>query len=106
MKHSDGVSLVLLELSNLGCLVARHFCGTVYTRTGQPYRLGTDGHADVSGETPDGRAIAVEVKVGRDSTRQNQRDWAAAWQQRGGLYAVIHPDRAGWADELRSLVHP
>lgn len=106
MKHSDGVALVLLELSGLGCMAARHFCGVVFTKTGQPYRLGTEGHADISGVASGGRAVAVEVKVGKDRAKPRQREWSAAWEARGGLYAIVRPDRPGWQDELRAVVHP
>lgn len=105
MIHADAVSLVELELSRLGCMTARHFVGTIRTEGGGVRRIGVSGHADLSGVTATGRAIAVEVKVGRDSARANQRAWAAAWSGRGGLYGVVRPDAdPNWREGLAAIV--
>lgn len=104
MRHDDGCAAVLLHLSSLGCMCARNFVGLVRTESGRSIRIGVPGHADISGRTSTGRAIAIEVKVGRDTLKPNQTQWAAAWQRGGGLYAVIRPDRSGWEGELQLLV--
>lgn len=104
MTHGDAVNLVLMELSRHGCMPMRYFSGMVPTARGDRYRVGTPGAADIIGCTGDGRAIAVEVKVGRDRVRPHQAAWAAAWLTRGALYAEVRPDTEGWQLRLCELL--
>lgn len=105
MKHSDAVNLVLVELSSLQCLVTRRDVGMFLDTRGNHRRIGVSGEADVQGtRPPDGRSIGVEVKVGTDRPKQNQKQWATAFTSRGGLYAVVRPDKPGWKEQLRALV--
>lgn len=106
MKHTDGVSLVLLELSNLGCLVWRQEVGLFYDRRGTPRKIGREGQSDILGFCPDGVGLSVEVKVGRDTVKPHQCDWANAVRARNARYSVIRPDRDGWQADILALVHP
>lgn len=106
MTHNDACAIVQLHLSALGCQTSRHFVGMVTTEGDGRRKIGTPGHADISGTTGDGRAIAVEVKVGKDKPKPNQAAWAKAWTGRFALYAVCRPDRDGWREQLADLVAP
>ncbi len=103
-RHTNAVKLILLELSHLNCLAARREVGLFYDKRGNPRKIGVDGEADIQGITPTGRAIAVEVKIGRDKVREDQSTWAQAWEKRNGLYAVISTDWDDWKEQLRELV--
>lgn len=104
MTHSDAVRLALLALSDAGCLCWRNETGMFQDARGGKHRIGLPGSADIIGTTGTGRAIGVEIKVGRDRLRPDQAAWRDAWQSRGGLYLEVHPDRDGWKDELAALV--
>lgn len=50
---------------------------------------GTKGSADISA-TIQGRSVKIEVKVGRDRQREDQRIYQAAIERAGGLYVIAH----------------
>jgi len=100
MKHNDGISLILIELSRLGCMAWRQEAGLFYDNRGGAHRIGVEGQADIIGVTKDGRAIAVEIKVGRDTLKPHQAAWAAAFSAHNGIHLVVRPDREGWEADL------
>ena len=57
--------------------------GSIEWRTGG----GTNGSADISA-TIRGRAVKIEVKIGRDRQSEAQRQYQAAIEQAGGLYFI------------------
>lgn len=122
LVHNNAVSLVLLELSNLGVYAQRREVGMFYNPrdvkllkeallTGRlptslhPHKIGVDGEADIQGLVPPhGRGLAVEVKVGRDKLRPKQVSWAKMWAGLGGVHLVVHPDQPGWKDRLAEVI--
>ena len=103
MKHTEGVNLVLIELSCIGCMVWRQESGLFYDNRGGAHKLGVNGQSDIIGVRPDGRALAVEVKVGKDYRKPHQKAWADAFTSRNGIYFVVRPDREGWEAKLWNL---
>lgn len=62
---------------------------------------GCKGTADISA-TIQGRSVKIEVKVGRDRQRPEQREYQQRIEQAGGLY-VIAKDLQGFADWCSSV---
>ena len=52
-------------------------------------RFGKKGSADILGVLPGGRFIAVECKVGRNSTTPDQDDFLGRVRAAGGLAVVV-----------------
>lgn len=103
MSHSAACNAVLVYLSELGCLVWRNEVGLFYDRRGTPRKIGVTGQTDVSGISPDGIAIGVEVKTGAKPTRtDHQKKWAAAVIAHKGKYAVAHiRNGIDWKQQLK-----
>ena len=120
--HNNAVSLVLLELSNLGVYAQRREVGMFYNPrevrmlrealiTGRaapslhPHRIGVEGEADIQGVIPPhGRALAVEIKVGQDRLRPKQAAWRKMWANHGGVHLVVHPDKPEWKHHLAEVI--
>lgn len=88
MTHADAIRLTLLELSALGCMPAKRDVGLFYDERGTPRKIGIPGEADVQAVAPGGRAVAVEVKLGKATPSRDQKRWAARFSQLGGLYVL------------------
>lgn len=88
MNHSALLNECLLTLSARGILAWANNTGALRDRSDRLVRYGCSGSHDILGVMPGGRAIGVEVKVGRDQLRPNQRAFHAAFAQRGGLSIV------------------
>lgn len=81
--------------------------------TGRAIKFGTKGEADLQGvlsiapkccacghrRSPIGLAVALEVKTEHGRQTQEQCDWQAAWELRGGLYRVVRS-----ADEAEQAI--
>jgi hypothetical protein len=80
---------ILLALSSPDCLLWRHPTGSGTTATGRFMAFGLRGSADIIGVCR-GRAIAIEVKAGRDRQRPEQAAFQRAWERAGGLYVIAH----------------
>lgn len=54
-------------------------------------KIGVTGEADVQAVLPPhGRAVGVEVKVGRDTPSAAQLHWAEKFAEAGGIYVLAH----------------
>lgn len=99
MTHTDACKKVMLWLSEIG---ARHVVvrqvGLFRDARGNHRAIGTKGEADVQAVMHGGRAVAVEVKMGRDDLRPEQKIWRANFILQGGLYHVAR-FRAGRSEE-------
>jgi hypothetical protein len=52
-------------------------------------KVGTKGQADILAViAPSGVLLGIEVKTGKGSQRQEQKDWENALKRRGGFYVV------------------
>ena len=98
MKHSDAVNLCRLEASRLGGMLLPYTSGMFFPAirvrgvwvpdpNGRPIHVGRAGVGDQIG-TINGRAVACEVKVGRDRQREDQEKFQAAWEAAGGVYVI------------------
>lgn len=116
MTHADACKLVMQWLSEAGCrfvtlrpvgqfvaltdlIRATNSAGAIAAlRAVRRQRIGVTGEADVQAILPPhGRAVGVEVKVGRDSTSAAQLHWAEKFTEAGGIYVLAHfgdPDEA------------
>lgn len=128
--HSNAVRLALIELSKHGCIVARREVGMFFDVRSikaltsfimkshrvpseselyailDPHRIGIPGEADIQGiRPPDGRGIAVEIKIAKDRQSKKQKTWAESFRARGGIAGVVKMDKEGWEDEIRKLVN-
>lgn len=88
MTHTALLNECLLLLSARGILAWKNATGALRDGRDQLVRYGCSGSHDILGVMPGGRAIGVEIKVGRDQVRPNQRAFHAAFAQRGGLSVV------------------
>lgn len=94
LRHSDAANLCRLEASRLGGMLLPMTNGLFWpvergkpAANGRPVRIGRTGAADLIG-TINGRAVACEVKVGRDRQRPDQKRFQAAWEAAGGVYVI------------------
>jgi hypothetical protein len=86
VTHSDLVNAILLEVSPLG-IAWNNNTGALKDATGRLVRYGLAGSSDILACIR-GRFVGIEAKVGRDTQRKNQSDFAAAVRQAGGVYIL------------------
>lgn len=74
MKERNIQNLIMLVLSEAGCVVYRNNCGSHKTEDGRyiKYGVGNPGGSDIIGYTSDGRFLAVEVKTPTGRARKEQ----------------------------------
>ena len=105
MTHTDACKKVMLWLSEIG---ARHVVlrpvGMFRDARGNPRMIGTKGEADVQAVMPGGRSVAVEIKMGRDDLRSEQKIWRANWILQGGLYHVARFRAGGNPDTVKAAL--
>ena len=72
----------------------------------RPIKFGLVGSADILGIiAPHGRALAIEVKAGRDRQSFEQQAFQQMWTARGGIYIVAR-DVGACMEELRKALVP
>lgn len=76
---------------------------SVNAQTGQVFRSGLRGMADISGIGPGGVRIEIEVKAGRDKMRPEQEAWRAMILRHGGIH-IIARDVDQALDELAAEI--
>jgi len=105
MKHADAVNLIRLAVSEMGGLSLKYTTGAFLTRdTGRHISVGQEGASDVVA-CIDGRAVFIEVKVGRDEWREEQRGFAQAVASAGGRYVLVRFDEhADGVETLKSAL--
>jgi hypothetical protein len=85
LKHSDAVARIRLAISMMGGLSVPYTVGTFRAMDSErAIRVGTPGVSDVIA-CIDGRAIFVEVKVGADRQRDEQKSFQRAAEKAGAL---------------------
>lgn len=102
MTHGALLNSCRLILSNeFGILNWPNNTGALKDQTGRLVRYGCSGSHDILGVIPwlGGRALGVEIKVGRDRVRENQKNFHAAFERAGGLSLVVHSE-----DDLRGAI--
>lgn len=88
MSHDDALARALLTITRCGGRGFRTEVGLFTDPRGHKHRIGVPGQADILGVAPGGRALAVEVKVGRGTRTKEQFAFARAWARCSGLYVL------------------
>jgi hypothetical protein len=89
MKESDIQRLIMLALSEAGCLIFRNNVGTLKNAAGIPIRFGLCvGSSDLIGITPDGRFLAVEIKTCKGRATPDQLRFIEAVRAKGGIAGI------------------
>lgn len=120
MTHGDACKLVMQWLSEAGCrfvtlrpvgqfvaltdlIRATNASSAIAAlRAVRRQAIGVTGEADVQAVLPPyGRAVGVEVKVGRDTPRPAQLRWAEKFAEAGGIYVLAH---FGDVDEAKARI--
>ena len=90
MKELNVQALILLALSNAGCIIFRNNVGCLPDRTGRPVRYGVGGNggSDLIGIAPDGKFLAIEVKTALGQPTDAQLNFIQAVQRQGGRAGI------------------
>lgn len=86
MTHGALVNDILLAVSPIGMAWANN-TGALKDANGRLVRYGLSGSSDIIAIIR-GRFVGIEVKVGRDAHRHNQKNFAAAVRRNGGIYVL------------------
>ena len=89
MKESDIQRLIMLALSEAGCLIFRNNVGVLKNAAGIPIRFGLAvGSSDLIGIAPGGRFLAVEIKTPTGKATPEQLRFIEAVRARGGIAGI------------------
>lgn len=89
MKESDIQRLIMLAMSEAGCLIFRNNVGVLKNAAGIPIRFGLAvGSSDLIGITPTGRFLAVEIKTSKGRATPEQMRFIEAVRARGGIAGI------------------
>lgn len=89
MKESDIQRLIMLALSEAGCLIFRNNVGTLKNSAGIPIKFGLCvGSSDLIGLTPTGKFLAVEIKTSTGKATPEQLRFIEAVRARGGIAGI------------------
>ena len=90
MKEANVQALIMLALSDAGCLIFRNNVGCLPDRTGRPVRYGVGGNggSDLIGIAPDGKFLAIEVKTALGQPTDAQLNFIQAVQRQGGRAGI------------------
>ena len=101
MNHSDACNRVRLAVSRIGGLILEYKTGALKDEHGRLIRFGSPGASDLIA-CIEGKFVAIEVKVGKDPWRKDQRDFGLAVEAAGGLYVLARFD--GMEDGVSTLM--
>ena len=89
MKESDIQRLIMLALSEAGCLIFRNNVGVLKNAAGIPIKFGLCvGSSDLIGLTPAGKFLAVEIKTSKGRATTEQLRFIEAVRSRGGIAGI------------------
>lgn len=89
MKEMDIMRLVMVALSEKGCICWRNNTGMLKNAAGIPIKFGLCvGSSDVIGVSPDGRFLAVEVKTDKGKPTPEQIRFIDAVKRNGGIAGI------------------
>ncbi len=89
MKESDIQRLIMLALSEAGCVIWRNNVGVLKNSAGIPIKFGLCvGSSDLIGITPAGRFLAVEIKTPTGRVRPEQLKFIEAVRKHGGVAGI------------------
>jgi len=89
MTETDILAAILARITQIpGVLAWRNNSGMFFTATGRAVRASVPGAADIIGVCR-GRFIALEVKTQTGRQSPSQRNYQAAVERAGGVYALV-----------------
>ena len=89
MREQDIQRLIMLALSEAGCLIFRNNVGVLKNAAGIPIRFGLAvGSSDLIGIAPGGRFLAVEIKTPTGKATPEQMRFIEAVRARGGIAGI------------------
>lgn len=89
MREQDIQRLIMLALSEAGCLIFRQNVGVLKNAAGIPIRFGLAiGSSDLIGIAPGGRFLAVEIKTAKGKATPEQLRFIEAVRDRGGIAGI------------------
>jgi hypothetical protein len=89
MREQDIQRLIMLALSEAGCLIFRNNVGVLKNAAGIPIRFGLAvGSSDLIGIAPGGRFLAVEIKTPTGKATPEQLRFIEAVRSRGGIAGI------------------
>ena len=89
MKEANVQALIMMALSDAGCLVWRQNTGVLPDRNGRLVRFGLCvGSSDIVGIAPDGKFLAIEVKTALGQPTDAQLNFIKAVQRHGGRAGI------------------
>lgn len=96
MKEMDILRLIMVALSDAGCVVWRNNVGVLKNAAGIPIKFGLCvGSSDIIGVAPCGRFLAVEVKTEKGKPTPDQMRFIEAVKRKGGIAGIARsPDDA------------
>jgi hypothetical protein len=88
LNHSSAVNRIRLAVSELGGVSVPYTVGAFRALDSERVvKVGLPGVADIIA-CIDGRAVFIEVKVGADTQRNEQKSFQAAAEKAGALYVL------------------
>jgi len=89
MREQDIQRLIMLALSEAGCLIWRNNTGVLKNAAGIPIKFGLCvGSSDLIGLTPTGKFLAVEIKTCKGRATPEQLRFIEAVRARGGIAGI------------------
>lgn len=89
LKEANIQRLIMMAVSEAGCLVWRNNVGTLKNQAGIPIKFGLCvGSSDLIGVHYSGRFMAIEVKTETGRIRPEQITFIDAVNKRGGIAGV------------------
>ena len=89
MREQDIQRLIMLALSEAGCLIFRNNVGVLKNAAGIPIRFGLAvGSSDLIGIAPGGQFLAVEIKTCKGRATPEQLRFIEAVRARGGVAGI------------------
>lgn len=89
MKEMDILRLIMVSLSEKGCVVWRNNVGVLKNAAGIPIKFGLCvGSSDIIGIAPCGRFLAIEVKTDKGKPSPDQIRFIEAIKRKGGIAGI------------------
>lgn len=89
MKEMDILRLIMVTLSEAGCVVWRNNVGVLKNAAGIHIKFGLCvGSSDIIGVAPCGRFLAVEVKTEKGRPTPDQIRFIEAVKRKGGIAGI------------------
>jgi len=89
LKEANVQALIMMALSDAGCLVWRQNTGVLPDRNGRLVRFGLCvGSSDIVGIAPDGKFLSIEVKTALGQPTDAQLKFIKAVQRQGGRAGI------------------